>query len=170
MDADTKTMATFDPEFAQRLIDYDLTDYVRYFARAGIKSTVDLRRKLWQDDELMFGEEGYAQVTLLIVRAVMERYRIGHHIRFNIDDELYEVLRENKMLKYEFLLMAAGIRRVADIGQIWDKKKDFSLEVGSAAFGFWQLRYALENAYGFETRNNIYLRIGAHALQYVPDY
>ena len=130
------TMASFDPEFAQRLVDYDLTVYVRYFARAGIKSTVDLRRKLWLDNELMFGEEGYAQVTLLIVRAVLERARIGHQIALNIDDELYEVLREKKMLKYEFLLMAAGIKRVADIGQIWDKKKDFSVEVGSGSFGF----------------------------------
>ena len=136
MDTDVKTMTRFDPEFAQCLIDYDLTDYVHYFARAGITNTVDLRRKLWQDNELLFDEEGYTQVTLLIVRAVLERVRSGHNIFLNVDDELYEVLRENKMLKYEFLLMATGIKRVADIGQIWDKKKDFGMDIWSGSFGF----------------------------------
>ena len=91
----------------------------------------DLRRELWQVDELFFGEEGYTQVTMLIVRAVLERFRTGHDATLDMDDDLYAVLRENKLIKYSYLFDTAGIKRVTDIGQIWDEKRDFGLKIGS---------------------------------------
>lgn len=163
-------MSNMEKELQLVLIEYDLDQYAHYFKRAGINSMADLA-SLWQEDELFFGDCGYAQVTLLIVKATLERFRPGHDASLDMDDELYAVLRENKMLKYAFVVEAAGIKSVVDIGQIWYQKEDFRVDVGSGTFGFWNLRYALEEAYGDQTKNGKhYLFIGEHVVQYVPDY
>ena len=159
----------FHDDFRQVMIDYDLGEYARNFQFCGIRSMQQIQM-LWCGGEFLFGDMGYDMGSLLIVRVVLERFRAGHDTTLDVDAELYEVMRENKLLKDVWLLEQAGIRHVADIGKIWGAKKNFGVDVGSGRYGFYDLRYELEQAYSFETRNNTYLRIGAHTLKYVSDY
>lgn len=156
---------SFDNDLRQLMMDYDLGAYAHNFQRCGIRSMEQIQM-LWRADECFFGDAGYNKGSLLIVRAVLDRFRDGRDKTLDMEEELYAVLKAQKLLQYAFLLEAAGIRRVADIGQIWDAKRNFGLHVGSAHYGFWDLRCALAEAYGFKTRNNTYLRIGAHSFEY----
>ena len=45
----------------------------------------------------------YKGVTLMIVKARLERFRHGHDVTLDMDDELYAVLKQHKMLRCAFL-------------------------------------------------------------------
>jgi len=158
-----------DSELAQMLLEYELDCYAFCFVSNGIKSMQDLPR-LWQEDENLFGSDGYSRGTLKIVHARLDRFRPGHDATLDMDAELYSALQQRMLLGYAFMLEAAGIKRVADIGLIWGKKRDFKVQVGSANYNFHELRYELQEAYGFHTRGKDYLRIGAHAVEYAREY
>ncbi len=187
-DADVaRALSALDGDLAEVLVDYAVDCYAPDIVRTGIRSLDDLGRRLWQGDDKMFGDSGYSQVSLLIVRAVLGCFRHGFDETLDLDDELYLLLKQHKLLRCvcivcvwcvwcvltdvwvhreSFVLREAEIRKVADLGQMWGKKRNFGVRIASASFDLSDIRDALHEAYGFGTRANSYLRIGAHVVEY----
>jgi hypothetical protein len=169
MDSMDYYLSKLDPELASMLVEHQSEEVALDFYRNGVKTIQDLQR-LWQEDENFFGSDGYSKGTLKIIKARLERFRAGHDTTQDMDAELYAVLKQHMLLSYAFMLEAAGIKTIADIGEIWGKQKDFKVVIGSANYNFEDLRSALHEAYGFWWKEKEYdLRIGEHVVYYELD-
>lgn len=158
-------LSHLDPELASMLVEYESEEAAISFYRTGIKTVHDLQR-MWQEDENLLGTDGYSKGTLQILKARLERFRLGHDTTQDMDAELYSVLKQQRLLSYAFMLEAAGIKTVPDIAKIWGKQKEFKVVIGSANYNFDDLRTALHDAYGFWKEGQYGLRIGAHVVEH----